>query len=472
MASNNDEPEAATEKVAAAATDADADLDEAVKTKHLGWTKKQGRILSGGGIVESLPWKFDETELPHYHLLRNETHEYFQYVRKKEQPKAYRTPSLVAGVWERPLFYGGYEQSTSHDEITYNIQTTNLFIDLRIPRTRAVVFRDAIENRKVSNLSDLTPDELRLFARQHVFGGITDANWFELDGEGNWILQERRIGYAKDDTVRKTHATRHHAIDWNFIGVGRPRPNKWWIKCDQKFITHYTDHELQTWEELGFVGANMWSAPYYFERWERHDQGGPLPRLALRKSPPGLQRPEKKQKAAGDSSGPTFGPCLGGEDDYNFANDGIIVIVGDHFNYLFPRKLTPEIVNKKKQNYPHVTSLVDLVDAAVSRGDLDVVRAYLSIEAGHGRISGGPSSTDGKKKHWTVDCAIPFWDEGKQFWDPKNEFPERSKPWPHQWHQYRDWDDVPVTKVMWKGEAWDVYECTLTEPELKEFLMS
>mmetsp|Transcript_15809 Transcript_15809/g.39288 ORF Transcript_15809/g.39288 Transcript_15809/m.39288 type:complete len:452 (+) Transcript_15809:103-1458(+) len=438
--SSNNESEDATEKVAATAAtaaDADTDLDDAVKTKHLGWTKKQGRILSGGGIVESLPWKFEETELPHYHLLRNETHSFFQQLNNNSKATpCKRIENPVIGVWERPLFYGGYEQSTSsEDEITYNIQTQNLFIDLRIPRTRSTVFRQAIIDRKVSNLSDLTPNELRLYARQHVFGGYTECH---LDS-------------SKDNQKQQFSGTRRHAIDWNFVGIGRPRPNKWWIKFDQK---PNKEGNVETWEELGYVRDEDWSIPYYFERWERRPGGGPIPRLALRKASPSSSSPSKKRKAEDSNDA-----ASAGDDDsslaYNFTDDGIIVIVGDHFNYLLPRKLTPGIAKKKEKKYPNVSSLVDLVDVAVSQGDLDIARAYLSIEAGHGRVSNG----------WTVDCSIPFWKEGTQFWDPRisgqvkvvvkfeNENEDTSGCAPSVKVQ-------DLCKVMWKDQIWDIYDCS------------
>jgi len=70
----------------------------------LDWTNKQGRILTAEGkylnyFTEDM---FQESELPHYHLVKGTTHEAFeQFGRERGDEKL-----DVCGAWTRPLFLG------------------------------------------------------------------------------------------------------------------------------------------------------------------------------------------------------------------------------------------------------------------------------------------------------------------------------------------------------------------------------
>jgi hypothetical protein len=301
----------------------------AAEKKHLNWTSIQGHCLTGGGRAEELysaerGFAFQETELPHFHLLKGDTYETFRDWRLTQA-----AASLVAGAWNRNLFVGGWHHTTDRDERVYNVQSHNLFIDLRIPRTREIVLpKDA------KCLDDLTPYQLRLYARQHVFAGFSVPT----------IENEKPL------------CTRHHCLDWNFVGQGRPRPNKWWIQMNK---------DSQKWKEYSYATDELGQF-YYFETWQRCSRGlADGPRVALRKS-------------ASES------------------RDGIFVLVGDHFNYILAREL-----RGNERDYGQ-GSVVGLVDAAVEVNDLETAKAYLSIEAGHGTLSAG----------WKLDCAIPPWNEG------------------------------------------------------------
>ncbi len=310
------------------------DLEELEK-KHLNWTANQGSCLTGGGRAEELytaerGFPFTDSELPHFHLLMGDTHEVFAEWKLSKAPA-----SPVTGAWNRPLFCGGWNHSTDRDERVYNLQSHNLFIDLRVPRTREHVF-----NSSNTNLDDLTPQQLRLYARQHVFAGFS-------------VLSEEK---------GRQLCTRHHCIDWNFVGKGRPRPNKWWIQMN--------DDQSQ-WKESSYATDEV-GQYYYFERWERRLNGLPDgPRVALR-------------KASSQS------------------RDGVFVLVGDHYSYVLARQLTGKEKDYEKD------SLVGLVDVAVEANDLETARAYLTMEAGHGTVS----------SDWKLDCAIPPWKEGATLmWD-------------------------------------------------------
>ena len=383
------------------------DQNDAIEEEsHLGWTAKQGYILTGGNKAESYytaerGFPFIETDLPHYHILKGDTHSTFE-----EWKTTKPTCELVSGAWNRPLFVGGWKHSSDKEERVYNIQTHNLFIDLRIPRSREIVLKDIIE-RKCSSLDELSPNELRLYARQHVFSGYT------VLGEEN----------------NRPVATRHHCIDWNFVGITRPRPNKWWIEVND---------DVSCWKEYAYA-KDDYGQHYYFERWERLSNGGsggvssstaaaPSPRLAIRLSA------TKKRKVS--EVNPSYQQ-----------DDGIFVLVGDHFNYIRSRKFTGN-----EMEYKDASSLVNLVDAAVGANDLDTARSYLSIDAGHGTISSG----------WKLDCAIPPWNEGKTITSSSMNGPMTVE---------EGSDSLECCKIVWKGEIWDIYDCSFaTVEELKSFL--
>jgi len=384
------------------------DMEEA----HLGWTKKQGYILSGGGRAEELytsdrGFPFVETDLPHYHILQGDTHATF-----RDWTSSKPSCDLVCGAWNRSLFVGGWKHSSHREERVYNVQTHNLFIDLRIPKSRELVLVPSLQKRGCTSLKDLTPHELCLYARQHVFSGFT-------------VLESEK---------GRPVATRHHCIDWNFVGVSRPRPNKWWIEVDNA-------KHVSCWKEYAYATDDH-GQHYYFEQWDRLKDGNPkVARLALR-----LSANPKKRKACGnnvdnddDNDNNTCAPPA------HQQKDGVFVLVGDHFNYMMSRKFTSSASTSTNV----ATSLVDLVDMAVAAGDLETARSYLSIEAAHGTVSSG----------WKLDCAIPPWNEGTELSSIMNG--------PMVVHG----SDIASCIIEWGGEIWDIYDCSFENIEkLKGYL--
>lgn len=346
--------------------------------KHLDWSAKQRRILTADGRADELYTKergfdFDMTELPHYFLMQGDTRRVFGDW-QKTMPTA---PSPIVGAWERALFCGDWEHSTSDDERTYNLQTATLFIDLRIPLSRSTVL-----DCKATSLKELNGEQLRYYARQHIFAGYS------------------RIESA-DDAPHQANCARHHCIDWNFVGQGRSRPNKWWID-------RHADG--QRWKEWAYATSDN-AQHYYMERWERLEGGAASPLVALRKTT---------------------------------GRDGVLVIVGDHFNYCLDRQIKGKGSNEQK----NVVSLVELVDQAIAKDDLDTARSWLSMQGGHGRISTG----------WTIDCAIEFWREGSVLWtrDEVSVVGER----------------ITDCSVQWKSEEWRVFECNLASVQDLEQLLT
>ena len=211
---------------------------ETNENQLLDWTSKQGRILTAEGKAElyytsKRGYPFEETELPHHHLLQKTTQDLFW------KWSSSQSSIPICGAWKRPLFVGEWEHSTEHDELVYNIQTNTLFIDLRIPTTKKSISK---------NMSDM---DLRLYARQHAFAGFT------------YYDEKRSI------------CTRHHCIDWNFVGKPRNRPNKWYVQMKTKNV----------WKELSYARDDN-EQHYYWERWERlkSDENGKGLVLAMRKS--------------------------------------------------------------------------------------------------------------------------------------------------------------------------------------------
>jgi hypothetical protein len=305
--------------------------------EHLDWSDKQRRILTANGNAERFYTAergapYDETELPHSNY----------YLQQQTVAATCARPivtknsnSLIAGAWKRTLFYGGWEHSTDATERTFNVQTHSFFVDLRVPTTRDALFHKNNSTNNIRSLDDMTADQLRYYARQHVFAGSSQLN------------------------SEQTCCTRHHCVDWNFVGTPRTRPNKWWIEMHSC---------ANMWKEWAFAKDDM-GQYYYCEQWERLRGGEPNPVLAFQ--------------------------CVGSQ------RGGVLVIVGNYFNYCRDRR------ERRNTDYPDESSLVGLVDAAIDKNDPETARAWLCMEGSHGTISSG----------WKIDCAIEFWKEGTCLWE-------------------------------------------------------
>jgi len=374
------------------------------------WTKKQGRILTAGGRAEEYytaerGFAYQETELPHHYLLQQTTCEVFREWRREDEEKASSSP--IGGPWKRGLFYGGWEHSTDRDEYSFNLQTQSLFIDLRIPctRNRLISLGQQAAATTIQSLDDLSAQQLRWYARQHVFAGYSRLSPTHQ--------QTATINNNKFDAC----CARHHCIDWNFVGKGRTRPNKWWIDLikTKTTTTTTTPAPANAWKEWAYA-TDEHGQHYYCERWERLEEGAPYPVLALRKS--------------------------------NAARDGVLIVVGDHFNYCLDRQVDLELV-LQGGHYENCASLVDLVDTAIDQNDLTTARAWLGLQGGHGLISQG----------WMLDHCIEFWREGHPLWQ-EGEVEVQG-------------DSIENAKVIWDREEWDVFESSLTSiDDLRELFAS
>ena len=319
--------------------------------------------------------------------------------------------SPIIGAWKRPLFVGRWEHSTDEDEMVFNIQTSTLFIDLRIPRSKPahkweIMGKQLLHNGATSRqiLERFSDNDLCLFARQHIFGGFSAMS-------------------IENDT-KLPLCTRHHCMDWNYVtGKPRPRPNKWYI--DGKKMPNSKCKSFNVWKEWSYAKDENGQC-YYHELWERllGDERGNGLRLALR-----------KRRNNDDTV------------------DGIIVAIGDHFNYMIGRNLQDEL-----HTYPNANNSVELVDFAIVNGDRDTAISYLLLDGGHGTISSG----------WIVDCAIQPWKHGTSLISCiKNDRNLVEIKVRDNGLDYRTWD------VILGDSIWDVYETSIhSATELKSLLLT
>eukprot|EP00931_Biecheleriopsis_adriatica_P011441 TRINITY_DN112531_c0_g1_i1.p1 TRINITY_DN112531_c0_g1~~TRINITY_DN112531_c0_g1_i1.p1 ORF type:complete len:391 (-),score=62.25 TRINITY_DN112531_c0_g1_i1:43-1107(-) len=284
----------------------------------LSWSTRQGHILTGGGLLEQCFRDFAQEDLPHHHLQRCDTWSAFA---------SFKPSPLICGAWRRPLFMGGWMESTEEDTECWNIQTTTLFVDVRFPKGLARQRLCSLA-RTAGKLEGLDDRALRLLARQHAFGGYSVVKFQE--------------------TLEAPVATRHHCIDWNFHpSFPRPRPNQWRVQMSE---------DNQSFKEFG-VAKDSHGQAVYMERWQRL-AGGSGATLALRRSEAG--------------------------------REGILVVVGDHFAFIADRRKAalapwplPEAVATAGGG------CAKLVDAALAAGQRDLAEQLLSIEGSCGSVSSG-----------------------------------------------------------------------------------
>lgn len=260
-------------------------------------------------------------------------------------------------------------------------------------------------------LESMSDEDLRLYARQHVFAGYSV------------------ISHEKNNKMSNNLplCTRHHCIDWNYVsGKPRPRPNKWYIEGKNS----NGKGPFNVWKEWSYATDENGQC-YYWEKWERitGDELGQGLRLAMRK--------KKTKKVLGQGEG---------KEDV----DAIVVAVGDHFNYIVGRQCL-DIHTR----YRVASNTVELVDLAIQNGDRDTAISHLSLAGGHGTISSG----------WKVDCALQPWQHGKSVFDCLQCKNEEIK-------VVGSGDVSTSWEVSIGDDSWEVYECSLAKDELQQLLLS
>ncbi|KAL7456324.1 hypothetical protein ACHAWC_007841 [Mediolabrus comicus] len=416
-----------------------------METSLLDWSAKQGRILTDEGkaveyYCSERGFPFTSAELPHHHLEKRDSHEVFHgwavtaaaanRTNDDDDSSSQRCP--IIGAWSRPLFTGKWEHSTNNEEIVFNIQTGTLFIDLRIPTSKPVSRWENLSSSSTINnnygrqnpailssrqiLESMSDEDLRLYARQHVFAGYS-------------IISQEKNNNSNGMSKKLSICTRHHCIDWNYVsGKPRPRPNKWYIEGKSSNTGHDSkNYPFNVWKEWSYSTDENGQC-YYWEKWERisGDEFGKGLRLAMRR---------RKSISGNKNDG-----------------DAIIVAVGDHFNYIEGRKFLD-----LHTRYADVSNTVDLVDLALQNGDRETAISYLSLMGGHGTISSG----------WKVDCALQPWQHGKNLFSDCLRCSSEDIKVMGSGAACTSWQ-----VVMGDESVWDVYECSLSRHKLQQLLLS
>lgn len=241
----------------------------------LGWGTEQSHILTGGGLLQhhsTLGADFTDGCLPHHHLSRGSSREAF-----RAWLEADLRSTLIVGAWSRPLFAGGWSESTAEDTEAFNLQTPSVFVDIRVPIRRPTTrFREVYRNH-----SELSDEDLRILARQHCFAG------YSLPDPAPAVNNEAQ------------RFTRHHVIDWNYL-PSRPRthPNRWFVQLKP---------DGTSFKEFSTV-RDAQGVPVYMERWARREPQQDQTRfLALRRA------------------------AAGGAMSRDRDRDSVLVVVGRHF---------------------------------------------------------------------------------------------------------------------------------------------
>jgi hypothetical protein len=414
---------------------------EIIRKKHLDWSAKQSRMITGNGRVNDFytanrGFPFEEWELPHYYCFAstnsNSTNS-CSTRKSRDILDEWRSSSAnektpLCGVWKRVLLEGGMEHSTDQDEIVWNIQSNTLFIDLRIPTTKSLLLSSlycsgSTSEKKTSDASSANPlrncskEELALYARQHVFCGYT-VQQQKPNGNNNTLVL----------------CTRHHCIDWNYIGTPRSRPNKWYAEFSS---------DLNTFKEWSYA-TDFRNQSYYTETWKRIVNSSTK------------NDDEKKVVVSLRIS----------EEDRHKADisDGIIVAIGDHFNYAIdrrPRKKIHDYFDLMVEKEQKPANFVDYIDFVLQTEDRDkLISRLTSIDAGHGRII-----SSSQQNQWMIDCALQPWKHSS------NLFPSAFSDDNFTLIGGMPWNDVQNCQLVWNHLRWDIYECSLpTLKELAEYL--
>ena len=309
----------------------------------LGWSAKQGSILTGGGslLEHSQPGRdFVESDLPHYYLQQRTTRQQFATWLADD-----RRSHAVVGCWSRPLFAGGWHEDSDRETDAYNLQTPSLFVDLRFPVLRPT---EALLEGGCACTADCSPEQLRLLARQHCFAGYTLP-------EPPLSTPAAAAAAVSSSSSKSPLFTRHHIIDWNFHpSFPRSRPNRWFVQRSpdgQCFKEHSSARDAD-------------GVPVYFERWARRQgDGGGEKYLALRR--------DNECPAAAAKAGRTPG------------RDGVLVLVGSHFAAAIDRPSMPAFAGCPGP------AAAPLVDQALSLALHAEVSTYLDLEGSYGRAGEG-----------------------------------------------------------------------------------
>jgi len=361
-------------------------------SRALSWSALQAHILTGGGRAEDYytaarGFPYSEDQLPHHFMALGSTHEVFSRWRWATQGMpdgggGALPPHWLTGAWYRPIFRGGGKETTDATEACVNLVTPSIFVDIRIPTIRDRMLHRAAQGSNSSQDGERDPQtealQMRLLARQHAFGGY-----------GRFSCDTARYEGSTSDT--QVHCTRHHAIDWNYLGKGRPRPNRWGVvallgKCGDV-------HNINEWREDSFATGDD-GRPYYYEIWRR------LPSAMSVAFAPSASNLLLAMRTVGTVTEES-------------SRDTILVASGGRFGFVSTAIGTRAREMRARAFALGASSRAAAVDAAISLGDLELARwlVYDDVRAGHGLVSA--CSTGTAVSAWRIEAALQPINEGR-----------------------------------------------------------
>jgi hypothetical protein len=397
------------------------------------WQEKQGAILTGNNALVSyslLHRDFQLHDLPHYLLSKKLTRKVF-----KAWLKANRRSNVIIGCWSRPVFAGGFLESTEHDTAAFNLQSPSIFIDMRFPHSRALTLKTKTSFR------DCSLDELFNLSQQHCFGGYSLP---ELPLSASQLF------------------TRHHIIDWNYHpAFPRSRPNRW-------FIQYYQDAKQEgndSFKEYCAV-RDQDGVPLYYERWARiHPTDFQKEKyLVLRKTLPCPLSLRKANRAPQEHE----------------IRDGLLIVTGNHFAFIQDRdynSISSHLENEKVLllskgrggggSFVHfLTSFSQLTEDERRK----MIEDYLDLEGIYGQLIG---SNEGHCT-WNIYRSTFPWNEDKQLFGScddllpafeNGEFLQLK--WDYRSTALGLTEDNPNNRRSRRCRgSWEVLECSFTTSEI------
>eukprot|EP00911_Craspedida_sp_UC1_P002794 UC1_evm1s2045 len=422
------------------------------------WSSTQGHILTGGGRLGHLAVKgrdFVSSDLPH--TIKSQGLPTSRSVFRKWITQGKRSRACV-GAWSRPLFAGGWSESTAADTAVFNLQTPSIFIDLRFPHALA---DKAMPSAAAGGLHACSLDQLRDLAQQHCFAGYSLVDQNDVSPLRNKppnnrlekVLDSDNGGGGGDGDGRGgaveaglAVCTRHHAIDWNYHpSFPRAQPNRWCIEP-------HPSGDGRSFKEWGVTQDPRNGQAVYFERWQLLQGGAHNDSKyskSIRSSAPknGVATTETPDTntaatvaAAAAAAAAAQGPCLalrriaGADVD----RDAFLVVVGDHFAYARDRAHP-----MPSFSYAERGGCAALAQAAHAQGDRQALLALLDLEGSYGRISTG----------WRIEKSTHPWRQGQQLIEsgqvqlvPKTSAGAAAA-------------TTPISHIEWADASWEVLEC-------------
>jgi hypothetical protein len=395
----------------------------------------QGHIVTGGGLItlNSCLYKdFLPSDLPHYLLQNNLTEETF-----RRWKKANRRSFSIVGCWSRPIFAGGWQESSFNDTEAYNLQTPSLFIDMRFPLKRPTKLLSIKKD-----LNDCSSIDLRVLARQHCFSGYS-------------LPETLPIEQYPLDTKEFPIFTRHHVIDWNLHPqFPRNRPNRWWIE-----VNDVNKEGKGSFKEHSIIRNKATNLPVYFERWARIP---PYPHQRIK-----YFAARKLRRNVTD-------------------RDCVLIVTGMHFAIVIDRDMSAATaLFKDKARMEHLlqhcggggAAYVDyllnseLHDTDTLNLHMNSARSYLDLEGSYGLIQETNSSVPNRmiQSSWQIRRSTHPWKENHSLFCAEDavtfEFPNLTM------------DAIP-TKMIWSGRGsepslslhrygeWEIFECSFSKEDL------